>query len=42
MRKGVDTWRDPADYWVSADANPPGSYYPASGHIDFTALPRGP
>ena len=42
MRKGVDTWRDPADYWVSAAANPPGSYYPASGHIDFTALPRGP
>ena len=42
MRKGLDTWRDPADYWVSADANPPGSYYPASGHIDSTALPRGP
>ena len=42
IRKGLDIWRDPADSWVSADRNPSGSYYPASGRIDSTALPRGP
>ena len=40
MSKGIDIWRDPADSWISADANPTG--YQPSTRIDSTYFPRGP
>ena len=40
MSKGLDIWRDPADSWISADANPTG--YQPSTRIDSTYFPRGP
>ena len=38
MRKGIDLWRDPTEYWIAAD---PTAYRP-SQRIDSTYFPRGP
>ena len=40
MRKGIDHWRDPAEYWIAADENP--TAYRPSQRMDSTYFPRGP
>ena len=40
MRKGIDLWRDPAEYWIAADENP--TAYRPSQRMDSTYFPRGP
>ena len=40
MRKGIDLWRDPAEYWIAADEDP--TAYRPSQRMDSTYFPRGP
>ena len=40
MRKGIDLWRDPAEYWIAAGEDP--TAYRPSQRMDSTYFPRGP
>ena len=40
MSKGIDIWRAPAEYWISADEDP--TAYRPSQRIDSTYFPRAP
>ena len=40
MRKGIDLWRDPAEYWIAADEDP--TAYRPSQRMDSTYFPMGP